>query len=444
MISSISSNSNFKSSESNFLSSLTFKKETLFLFLSLILFRILCDESYIVTKLVFNYENPFEFNPNNFSKILSWIFLLSFFPFISKIYYGNTISFNVIFLLTLISIVPTSSLIYAYGDYPMDFILGIWLYWILIFILCLKFPIINLDLFKKLRSDILLYSIIIIMGLSIVYISWTNTGFRLLFNIFDSSLIYGIRVEAREYTNFAILGYLQHAADNLFPILMIYLFSRGKKILALILGFLILLNFGITASKQLFLLLILVFFAYFFIKKNISLHRFFIFGILLSTAITLIEFYFLKTAIATMFTSYRIFFIPAKFHFVYFDFFTTFEPDYFRQSFLRILTESNYERPIHMIIADFHNRDYYARANSGLFSDAMMNLGIFGIIFFPFITVIVLKLLDGATKNLSASVNFIVAATVSFLLLNLNISIAVISGGLLSMIVILYCLPRKV
>ena len=117
-----------------------------------------------------------------------------------------------------------------------------------------------------------------------------------------------------------------------------------------------------------------------------------------------------------MFTSYRIFFIPAKFHFVYFDFFTTFEPDYFRQSFLRILTESNYERPIHMIIADFHNRDYYARANSGLFSDAMMNLGIFGIIFFPFITVIVLKLLDGATKNLSASVNFIVAATVSFLL----------------------------
>ena len=67
------------------------------------------------------------------------------------------------------------------------------------------------------------------MGLSIVYISWTNTGFRLLFNIFDSSLIYGIRVEAREYTNFAILGYLQHAADNLFPILMIYLFSRGKK-----------------------------------------------------------------------------------------------------------------------------------------------------------------------------------------------------------------------
>ena len=98
-----------------------------------------------------------------------------------------------------------------------------------------------------------------------------------------------------------------------------------------------------------------------------------------------------------------------------------------------------------MIIADFHNRDYYARANSGLFSDAMMNLGIFGIIIFPFITVVVLKLFRWSNKNLSASVNFIVAATVSFfLLLNLNISIAVISGGLLAMIVILYCLPRKV
>ena len=145
-----------------------------------------------------------------------------------------------------------------------------------------------------------------------------------------------------------------------------------------------------------------------------------------------------------MFTSYRIFFIPAKFHFVYYDFFTTFEPDYFRQSFLRIFTQSNYDRPIHMIIADFHNNDYYARANSGLFSDAMMNLGLFGILIFPIITIVILKLLDGATKNLATSVSFIVTATVSFLLLNLNISIAVISGGLLAMIIILYCLPRKV
>ena len=96
-----------------------------------------------------------------------------------------------------------------------------------------------------------------------------------------------------------------------------------------------------------------------------------------------------------------------------------------------------------MILADYHNRDYYARANNGLFSDAVMNLGYLGIIIFPLLLTIVLKFLDGASQNLPSSVIFIVIITTTFMLLNLNLSIALMSGGLLLIIFTLYSLPRK-
>lgn len=285
-------------------------------------------------------------------------------------------------------------------------------------------------------------TLIFLICVSVVYLSWLNTGFRIVFNIFDSAMIYGLRVEAREYSSFPFIGYLQHAGDNLLPILMVYVFAKGKKLLSLFLLFVILLNFGITASKQVFLLLFLGVISCFFIKK-VYLPRLFLIGAIFVTLTTILEFYILKTAISSMFSSYRIYFIPAKYHYIYYEFFSTYQPDYFRQSFLRYFFESPYDRSLHMILADYHNRDYYARANNGLFSDAVMNLGYLGTIIFPILVILVLKLLDGATQNLPLSVIFIVIVTTSFMLLNLNLSIALISGGLLLILFTLYSLPRQ-
>ena len=421
---------------------LKIKVESLYLFFGILLFRTLCDSSYLIVKLVFNYENPFTYDPSLFSRILSWVFLISLFPLIFNIYHKKTLSSNIIFLLALISLVPSTSLIAANSYYPLSYVSLMYVYWFLLLSLCLKIPAINLDYFKNIRSEFLYLLILAIMCCSVIYLSWSNTGFRFIFNIFDSALIYDTRLEAREYVGIPLLGYLIHAADNLLPILMIYVLSRGNKFFGFFIGLIILLNFGITAGKQLFLLLCFVLFSYAFIKR-IAFKRLILVGLISVTIFTLLEFYLLNSAISTMFSSYRIFFIPAKYHYVYFDFFTSFEPDYFRQSFLRIFFDSPYERSLHMILADFHNRDYYARANVGLFADAMMNLGYIGVFIFPLLLNLVLKVLDGASKGLEPSVIFMLTICLSFVFLNLNLTIALMTGGIILMIPILYSLPRK-
>ena len=115
--------SNYKDFSSSYFSknklSLKIRTETIFLICGIFLFRYICDESYLITKMVFNYENPFLFEPSFFSKIVSWIFLISFLPFLSKIYFKKNPSDNIIFLLGLVSLVPSTTLIAANGSYSI-------------------------------------------------------------------------------------------------------------------------------------------------------------------------------------------------------------------------------------------------------------------------------------------------------------------------------------
>ena len=67
MIEEVSFQQNVDTKRDKLSSFLSLKVETILLFLGLIVFRILCDESYLITKLVFNYENPFNYEPTNFS-----------------------------------------------------------------------------------------------------------------------------------------------------------------------------------------------------------------------------------------------------------------------------------------------------------------------------------------------------------------------------------------
>ena len=416
--------------------------ESIFLFFGIIIFRALSDLSYPIIWKVFSYENPFIYNPSFFSSILSWIFLLSYYPFILKIYYQRNLSSYVAFFLILVSLIPISTMIMANQDYELLYLVLVYLYWFILLYLICYFPSINLDVLIRTRSEIIYILTAIILSISVIYLSWTNTGFRFLFNILDSSLIYDLRVEAREYSSIPFLGYLIHAGDNILPLLMVYLLCRGKYVFGSIIAFVVLLNFGITASKQIIFLLIIGLFAYFFIRKY-AIQRIFLLGIILITSISILEFYVFDSAISSMFSTYRIFFIPAKYQYIYYDFFTLYEPDFFRQSILGLFFDSPYERSLHMILADFHNNDYYARANTGLFADAFMNLGYLGVFVFPFLIAIVLKILDGASQNLYPSVLFFLAICFGFLLLNLNLSIALMTGGIILMTPIIYSLPRS-
>ena len=338
--------------------------------------------------------------------------------------------------------IPLTTLISVNQNYPLDFILAIYIYWLLLLYLAIHLPKIGLSYFINIRSKTLYAVFLFLICSSIIYLSWANTGFRFYLNIFDSMALYDLRVEARDYTTIPLIGYLVHSGDNILPILLVYFLVVRKFILAGIVATVIMLNFGITASKQVFFLLIIGLLSYLFIKRN-TFQRLLLFGCISITALSILESYLLNSAITANFSTYRIFFIPAKYQAIYYDFFSLYEPDYFRQSFLRLFFESPYERSLHMILADFHNNDYFARANSGLFADAVMNLGWLGVILFPFLLVIIVNFIDSASKGLHNSVLFLIVVCISFMLLNLNLTIAILTGGIFICIPLLYSLPRS-
>ena len=131
--------------------------------------------------------------------------------------------------------------------------------------------------------------------------------------------LYDLRVEARDYTTIPLIGYLVHSGDNILPILLVYFLVVRKFILAGIVATVIMLNFGITASKQVFFLLIIGLLSYLFIKRN-TFQRLLLFGCISITALSILESYLLNSAITANFSTYRIFFIPAKYQAIYYDF----------------------------------------------------------------------------------------------------------------------------
>jgi hypothetical protein len=108
---------------------------------------------------------------------------------------------------------------------------------------------------------------------------------------------------------------------------------------------------------------------------------------------------------------------------------------------LKFFIDSPYKDNIGFIIGEYDTNDIGGRANNGLFSDAYFNLGLIGILLFPLILASLLKLFDGAVKNLDARMYFSIALSIFLALLSLPLTTAILSSGLLIFLILLYFVP---
>lgn len=410
-----------------------------FLYLGLIVFRMLVDYSYEnIIAVLFDYQN-YLVNPSIKSILISWVFYLSLFPLISKCFYYNSISTNIVSLLVLISLVPTTTLIYYNNTYPINYILLMYIYWFILLSAISIFPSLRIFQVNKYQSSFFVNIITLILILTIILISYKHTGLRFHINLMT---VYDLREEAREFQINFFIGYLSTFADNILPILLVYYLFQKNHFYSSIVALSIFINFGISGTKQVLFLFFFSVISYLFIKsfKPIKAYLgYFIFLIIFCIT----EYFIFGTWFASLFSLYRIFFIPAKLHFVYYNFFSVNELDYFRQSALKWLLNSPYKINIGFMMGEEDIGEIAARANNGLFSDAYFNFGILGIILFPIILVLILKLLDAAAKDLSSKIMFMIVITITFILLNLPFTTGLISAGVLPLIFLLYFIPRK-
>ena len=110
---------------------------------------------------------------------------------------------------------------------------------------------------------------------------------------------------------------------------------------------------------------------------------------------------------------------------------------------MRAFYDSDYTTGLAFLIADFTIGDIGARANNGLFSDAYQNLGPLGILIMPILTILYLKTLDGATENTDQRLYFVLLLYISFVLLGIPLTTALLSSGLFALMLVLYFLPKN-
>jgi len=406
-----------------------------------ILYRILLDLNYVVIISDLYAYHGFAYNATVLSYLISWIILLIPVRFILNQYSSKYVFFaNVITLLYLMAFVPGTSMM-AFMPMGSTFSILWTTYWFLIFIFSYSLkplkPLVLPDKIKK----YLIYGILATVILTIIYISWKFTGFRLHLSLQDQD-INDIRLEARKWNMPTILAYLLGAANNLLPLFFVYFLFRKKKLFAIITGIFIILNFSIEGHKTIIFNLFICLLGYWlYNEKRITLF---------SWGFSLIPFFALLQYIVTGKYNIldilvrRVLYVPAYLNYHYYDFFSTHDFDYFRQSFLRHFGfVSPYKNPIPRLIGELYFKDPTANANNGLFSDAWLNFGIVGVLVFPFILVILFKIMDSASREVNAKLLIFPVVITVFTLISGTLTSGLLTNGILILIVCLLALPKN-
>ena len=404
----------------------------------IVFYKYLVDLSYIATQERFEYAGLFKLSESLASTWLSWCLLILLLPMAMASFHRNTVSARIVSILFLVSVVPTISLIGFRQDYSNVYILLIMIYWSIFLLAWNYLPKIIILNRKDNSSSSGLYVIIGVCSLVVLYVWARYAEFHIQTDLYET--IYDTRTKAREFSTGTLISYFWLSADNILPLCVVYLICRKRYTFAIVLSIIVFINFSITATKQILALLVLGVLGYFF-YVFLSKGRFIIYLIVTLLIISLLE----PLIFGTYFLSYmpyRVFFIPGELHYSHFNFFQINPFDYFAQGPLRHFIDSAYDTPIAFLVGEFSSGDITARANNGLFSDAYQNLGSLGVFIMPILTVLYLKVLDGASQGHDRKIFVVIFVYISFVLLGIPLSTALFSSGLILLLVLLIWLPR--
>lgn len=402
----------------------------------IILFRLLLDFNYsgiIVSKF---WSGGFLNQSTTFSSVISWFALLILIPFIISMYKTPKISSNIIVLLFLSSFVPMTSLM-RFMPMGFEFFVLFMIYWFLI--LSLYFAVPNLRLSQKevRGNSFFLWILLFVFASSVLFVSGYYFKFRIHLSMMD---VYDLRDEERALNLPTILKYLLPAAGNILPVLLVYFLFVKKKLIALAIGFIILLDFSIGGHKAVLVKLFLCFLGYWFYNEK----RVVLFSWVLSfiSLFSLVEMKVYGTCLIANIGIRRVFYLPAKLNYYYYEYFSIHEPDYFRQGVLRWFgVSSSYKDPIPKIIGSYFYNNSDTNCNNGLFSDAYYNFNALGIFIFPIILIIIFKFFDSVSKGIDSKL-WIMPIVVALTFKSGAFTSVLLTNGVILLLITLYCMPR--
>lgn len=391
-------------------------------------FRLLLDAIYAGIISSFFMTEGFENNVNLGSYVVSWLLFVMFSQMLSSfLKKENSLISNLVVLLFLVKIVPFTSYI-AFNPSSVHFVLLQVIYFSLILLLFRIVPPVRIS--KIPQQGLFINIITFVFVVTIVYLSGSYANFRLHFSLKD---VYALRMEAREYDIPLILSYIHGAAVKVLPIILIYYIQKKDWIVSAIIILALLFSFGIDGMKSTFLNLILCLGLYVVRIKHIM--RFLPVALTSLCILACGEYVFQDSYFLTDLFVRRVFFVPTLLDTFYYQYALDFGPIYFNSMVDGV--------DISFVIGDLW-RTGQTRANNGLFSDAFVNLGFWGVIVYPILYAIFFKWAEGGFDKKDNGIVFYAAFIMVYNMISSFFSVCLLTHGMFLLCLVVMFMPQTV
>lgn len=364
--------------------------------------------------------------------LTNWIFYFFCSAVMTTLAEKNRVSSWIIALLFCLSYIPCLVYFEESGA-PFTYFLQLHIYWLLLTILVARLPPISLSLSSSNVTQELLGRraffgeiVVVALALYVCMIKYQYNGFYIHFDIIE---VYALRLEAADKNLGFGANYFISWACLVFTIRGVLAFSNRQFFILALMLFLQVVIFSIAAHKfYLFALPVALMASAFYREGMLNWLPF------LMTAFLLVA-EFLNSVFGAFYLifmlPFRNMFLPALITGNFYDFFESHNPDFLTQSVLgRLGFVSDYTLPIPYLIDAVYS-DGLASANTGLSADAISNFGFLGVLIYPILFAISLKLLDSASKQIDIKNNLgiVIFFTIGFL--NTAFFTALLTGGVL-------------
>lgn len=394
-------------------------------FIIVIVYRILLDLIYINITYTFNSYDGFVLQIGNF--FFSWFLLIIEIILVSPFINKNKLSSYFIVIITFMKLIPFTSYIYCSSP-PLMLIIQECIYSLLLLLLFNIFPTININFFKANDKIVLAFSMLFIA--TILFISGYYAHFRFHFSLDN---VYELRQEARGYKMPTFLTYLFSNAVKVLPLLLIYYYEKKRLFISILIFIALLLGFGVDGLKSTFLNLFICLFLFIFKPKEVITKIPYIFVFICLFAY--LEWAIIQTPFIQHVFIRRLLFIPSLLDKYYYEFVSSNGPTYFDN----IINGTDVS-----FLVGGEWRSLETRANNGLFSDAIVNLGWLGIVLYPLFYVVFFKASDSVFKNKPKWMTFYAAFIMTYNMLSSFFTVCLFTHGMLSLLIVSAFLPTSI
>lgn len=419
------------------------KKINIALILGVLAFRISLDFAYKNLICVLYQSYKFQYNPDNM--IISYLILIIITIIFAFFFDSKKPSSVMILLLYTMSYIPNTALYYGMG-LPHYFLLYSSLFW---FFIIISYPFICKVKFRRIKPT---------NNLTIIrYVKFVPVAFFVLIVVFsayynglnltlDLSIVYDLRMAARENSFGGVMSRLIHWAGNVvFPVSAAIALKNRKYLTLGIFTFAQVVTFSLAGTKT-------YLFAFAFSIIGVILinsDKYFKYLPLGFTGITVLGYILYKWFNVVFISNYivrRVLFTTSYNTWGYIEYFMSNEKLYLRHSFMRWVSNFGVNIPYAENFSSYMGELLYNRPDAnvpaGTVADAYSNLGIIGIILYPLLIVAMFRILDTVTINVHfACVLPVIITTVEYML-NGNVFSIMLTYGYLFAVIYFYFISK--